>query len=174
MNRDDLVFDEMDSPIGRLRLIADDTGLRRVCFERDRHPRDEDTRGRQDPSRLAPAREQLEQYFAGERRDFDLALNPMGTAFQRGVWSALRDIYYGVTISYSELAHRIGNPGASRAVGAANGRNPLPIIVPCHRVVGRDGQLVGFGGGLETKAALLALESRPRPERRSGTIERRV
>jgi methylated-DNA-[protein]-cysteine S-methyltransferase len=172
MNRDDLVFDEMDSPIGRLRLIADDNGLRRVCFERDRHPRADDANGRRDASRLAAARTQLQEYFAGARRDFDLVLNPVGTPFQCRVWNALGDIAYGTTISYAELADRIGNPAARRAVGAANGRNPLPIIVPCHRVIGRDGRLVGFGGGLQNKAMLLALECPPRSERRAGGDER--
>ena len=100
----------------------------------------------------------MQQFFDGARREFDLPLHPLGTPFQLQVWNALRGIAYGTTISYAELAARIGNPAARRAVGAANGRNPLPIVVPCHRVIGRDGSLVGFGGGLEVKRALLALE----------------
>jgi methylated-DNA-[protein]-cysteine S-methyltransferase len=101
---------------------------------------------------------QLDAYFAGRRRDFDVRLAPEGTPFQLRVWAALCEIPYGETISYAELARRIGNPNAVRAVGAANGRNPLPIVVPCHRVVGADGSLVGFGGGLDVKRALLDLE----------------
>ncbi|EQD75777.1 Methylated-DNA-(protein)-cysteine S-methyltransferase [mine drainage metagenome] len=157
-NFDTLCFDIMRTPVGPLRLIADDIGLRRICFEHDRHPRAEDGAGRHDAARLAAARTQLQQYFDGVRRDFDLPLHPLGTPFQLQVWNALRGIAHGTTISYAELAARIGNPAARRAVGAANGRNPLPIVVPCHRVIGRDGSLVGFGGGLEVKRTLLALE----------------
>ena len=102
---------------------------------------------------------QLEEYFAGERRDFSLPLPLEGTPFQTTVWSALRTIPYGATVSYGELARRIGRPSASRAVGAANGANPLPIILPCHRVIGADRSLKGFGGGLETKRFLLAFEA---------------
>jgi methylated-DNA-[protein]-cysteine S-methyltransferase len=102
---------------------------------------------------------QLEEYFAGERRDFSLPLPLEGTPFQTTVWSALRTIPYGATVSYGELARRIGRPSASRAVGAANGANPLPIILPCHRVIGADRSLTGFGGGLETKRFLLAFEA---------------
>jgi methylated-DNA-[protein]-cysteine S-methyltransferase len=159
MSNDTLYFDVMDSPIGRLRLIADEQGLRRICFERDRHPRPEDTQGTHAPSRLAEVRQQLEQYFRGERREFDLPLRPLGTDFQLGVWQALRSIPFGHTISYAQLANQIGNPKAVRAVGGANGRNPLPIVVPCHRVIGADGSLTGFGGGVEIKQALLQLEA---------------
>ncbi len=154
-----LYFDTLDSPVGPLRLVADEHGLRRVCFEHDRHPQTCDTGGLHAPARLADARRQLEEYFAGTRRVFDLPLRPRGTPFQLRVWRALCDIGYGETISYAELATRIGNPAARRAVGAANGRNPLPIVVPCHRVIGRDGSLVGFGGGLAVKRRLLELES---------------
>jgi methylated-DNA-[protein]-cysteine S-methyltransferase len=103
---------------------------------------------------------QLREYFAGQRADFDLPLAPEGTEFQRTVWRNLRDIPYGETISYGELAKRVGNPKASRAVGAANGQNPIPIVIPCHRVIGANGKLTGFGGGLPTKEALLALETK--------------
>jgi methylated-DNA-[protein]-cysteine S-methyltransferase len=106
---------------------------------------------------------QLEAYFEGERREFDLPLAPEGTPFQREVWEMLRKIPYGETVSYGELARRLERPGSSRAVGAANGRNPIPIVIPCHRVVGADGSLTGFGGGLEVKRRLLALEARHRP-----------
>src|SRR5690606_5230010 len=107
---------------------------------------------------LVEARRQLEEYFAGKRRDFDLPLSPRGTDFQRSVWTTLAAIPYGRTWSYLDLARRIGKPSATRAVGAANGRNPLPIVLPCHRVIGADGSLTGFGGGLPTKAFLLRLE----------------
>lgn len=158
MNTLRLYHDTMDSPVGPLRLVADHEGLRRICFARDRHPRPEDTLGEHAPQRLAFARKQLQEYFDGHRRGFDLPLRPIGTAFQLAVWQALRAIPYGETWSYAELARQLGRPTATRAVGAANGRNPLPIVVPCHRVIGRDGSLTGFGGGLETKARLLQLE----------------
>ena len=154
-----LYFDVMASPVGVLRLIADAAGLRRICFESDRHPQAIDAAGRRDAARLAPVRRQLDEYFVGTRRAFDLPLHAVGTPFQLRVWRALCGIGYGETISYAELAARIGNPAARRAVGAANSRNPLPIVVPCHRVIGRDGSLVGFGGGLEVKRRLLDLES---------------
>src|SRR5690606_26909033 len=107
---------------------------------------------------LLETRRQLEEYFAGTRRDFELPLSPQGTQFQRNVWRTLAAIPYGRTWSYRDLAQRIGRPSAMRAVGAANGRNPLPIVLPCHRVIGADGSLTGFGGGLPTKAFLLRLE----------------
>ena len=155
---DALYFDTLASPIGELRLVADVHGLRRVCFEHDRHPQACDAGGMRNPARLQRARRQLEEYFAGTRRTFDLELHVVGTSFQLQVWKALRGIPYGETLSYAGLAERIGQPSACRAVGAANGRNPLPIIVPCHRVIGSNGTLVGFGGGLDVKQALLALE----------------
>lgn len=158
MNDETLYRDIMESPVGPLRLIADAHGLRRICFARERHPRAEDERGELAPARLAFARRQLEEYFAGTRTGFDLPLRPMGTPFQLGVWEALREIPFGQTWSYAELARRIGKPSAMRAVGGANGRNPLPIVVPCHRVIGADGSLTGFGGGVEIKAKLLAHE----------------
>lgn len=158
-NAEELYFDIMDSPVGPLRMVAAADGLRRICFESDRHPQAIDTAGCRDATRLAPVRRQLDEYFAGTRRVFELPLRPRGTPFQLRVWRALCGIGYGETISYAELAARIGNPAARRAVGAANGRNPLPIVVPCHRVIGRDGSLVGFGGGLQVKRRLLDLES---------------
>ena len=102
---------------------------------------------------------QLDAYFARKLRAFDLPLGPQGTDFQKGVWRELERIGYGETISYGELARRIGNPAASRAVGLANGRNPIPIVIPCHRVIGSNGRLIGFGGGLPVKESLLALEA---------------
>ncbi len=109
---------------------------------------------------VAEAARQLSEYFAGTRKEFDLPLAPEGTEFQRGVWRHLQDIPYGETITYGELARRMGNPKASRAVGAANGANPIPIVIPCHRVIGADGKLTGFGGGLPVKEALLSLEGK--------------
>jgi len=107
---------------------------------------------------LADAVAQLREYFQGKRREFDLPLEPHGTVFQRSVWRSLSEIPYGVTISYGELAARVGKPKASRAVGQANGKNPLPIVIPCHRVISGDGSLGGFGGGSQTKITLLAIE----------------
>ena len=151
-------FDEFATPIGRLVVAADGGGLRYVVFEYERHP----VRGREtwvrDPAPLRAAREQLTQYFAGERDTFDLPLNPVGTPFQRQVWNMLAQIPFGATWTYAGVAQRIGAPNAVRAVGAANGRNPLPIILPCHRVIGADGSLTGFGGGLPVKQFLLEHE----------------
>ena len=158
MNDDTIYFDEMDSPVGTLRLAADSQGLREIRFEHERHPKPSHAGWIRATSPLQSARTQLDEYFAGERQHFELPLHPLGTPFQLDVWEALRRIPYGATISYGELARRIGKPQAMRAVGAANGRNPLPIVVPCHRVIGADGSLTGFGGGLPTKRYLLGLE----------------
>ena len=149
-------FMRLDTPIGVLTLAADDAGLRRIDFPPPRPPPEDWIEG--DSAVLAETRRQLEAYFAGTRRDFDLPLSPQGTAFQREVWQTLAEIPYGATWSYRDLAQRIGRPSALRAVGAANGRNPLPIVLPCHRVIGANGALTGFGGGLPTKAFLLRLE----------------
>jgi methylated-DNA-[protein]-cysteine S-methyltransferase len=153
-----IYWHELDSPIGRLLLAGDGASLIHVCFQSGPRPQQpaEDWVVDASPFRLAIA--QLDEYFAGKRRQFDLPLAPRGTEFQRRVWRALREIPYGQTVSYGELARRIGKPNASRAVGLANGANPLPIIVPCHRVIGADGSLTGFGGGLPIKRTLLALE----------------
>ena len=149
----------VDSPVGPLRLAADDGGLRLIEFPEPRHPVPPGKDWEEgDNAVLAMTRAQLGEYFAGRRRTFDLPLAPEGTEFQRSVWMALRGIPFGATISYRALAERIGRPSAMRAVGAANGRNPLPIVVPCHRVIGADGSLTGFGGGLPTKRFLLELE----------------
>lgn len=150
---------ETFTPIGRLLLTGDERGLRGIAFENGRHPFKigESWQRTEEPFRNAIA--QLADYFAGRRRSFDLELAAEGTPFQREVWSALTAIPYGETVSYSELARRIGRPSATRAVGAANGRNPLPIVVPCHRVIGADGSLTGFGGGIEIKRRLLDLEA---------------
>lgn len=141
------------SPVGRLTLAEDGIGICRLTFG-ERGEGAEETRS----PLLARAAEELDEYFAGGRRVFDVPLSLHGTPFQLAVWRALQEIPYGETISYGELARRVGNPKASRAVGMANHRNPVSILVPCHRVVGRDGGLVGYGGGLAVKQALLALE----------------
>lgn len=148
----------IDSPIGPLLAAADEAGLRTLLFARDGHEARPEPAWRRSDARLADAREQLAAYFAGGLREFDLRLAPRGTDFQLRVWRALGEIPFGETLSYGQLARRIGRPQAVRAVGAANGANPLPIVIPCHRVVGSDGRLVGYGGGLEVKRALLDLE----------------
>jgi methylated-DNA-[protein]-cysteine S-methyltransferase len=153
-----LHYDRFDSPIGELTVAGDAHGIAYILFPQNRH----DAKGRElwvhDPAIVREAREQLLAYLHGERTHFDLPLAPRGTPFQLRVWKALAQIPFGQTWSYLQLATLLGQPTATRAVGAANGRNPLPIVLPCHRVIGRDGSLTGFGGGLETKAALLRLE----------------
>lgn len=153
-------YDYMPSPVGPLRLVADETALRQIWFQTERHPKAASPDWVRDASRVSFARMQLEEYFAGKRTTFDLPLRPLGTSFQVEVWLELANIPYGGTISYGELARRIGQPLAVRAVGAANGRNPIPIVLPCHRVIGANGSLTGFGGGLPTKQFLLSLEDR--------------
>jgi methylated-DNA-[protein]-cysteine S-methyltransferase len=140
------------SPVGPLGIETSEGALTRILF----HARGEPAEPADDVA--AETRRQLEEYFAGRRRTFSLPLAPAGTPFQLTVWNALREIAYGETVSYGELSRRIGKPAAVRAVGAANGQNPLPIVIPCHRVIGSDGRLVGFGGGLEVKQFLLRLE----------------
>jgi methylated-DNA-[protein]-cysteine S-methyltransferase len=150
-------FYRVGSPIGSLLLTSDGSALTGVYME----PQELSIEGWAEDAALAPlaaAARQLSEYFAGNRRDFDLPMRLEGTAFQRRVWRELVEIPYGKTWSYGELARRIGNPNASRAVGLANGRNPLSIVVPCHRVIGADGSLTGYGGGIERKRWLLAHE----------------
>ena len=147
----------MDTPIGALRLFADREALVGIRFPDHAGAEPPGARAMDHPV-LARARRQLAEYFAGERTRFDLPLRAEGTEFQRRVWAALSGIPYGETRSYAEMAAELGRPRAVRAVGAANGRNPLPIVVPCHRVIGSDGSLTGFGGGLPTKAWLLRHE----------------
>lgn len=147
------------TPIGTLRLVAGDTGVARIDFPDSRHPVPDEPAWSRAPHRLLDAtRAQLDAYFAGTRRAFDLPLAPRGTPFQVQVWTTLAAIPFGATWSYRQLAAQLGRPSATRAVGAANGRNPLPIVLPCHRVIGADGSLTGFGGGLPTKRFLLELE----------------
>ena len=143
----------MESPVGRLLLVGDEKGLHQLLFKGRPEPG-----WREDPEALAEPVRQLRAYFAGERRDFDFPLAPEGTPFQLRVWRELCNIPYGETISYGELARRIGSPNGSRAVGLANGANPIAIVVPCHRVIGSNGKLTGYGGGLKNKEWLLALE----------------
>lgn len=157
------------SPLGELTLVAGERGLNELTWPeapRGSAPTDGPPIGGE-PSAVARVLDdtvsQLDEYFAGSRTEFDLPLDPAGTPFQLQAWEALRRIPYGETRTYGEQARRIGSPSAVRAVGAANGRNPISIIVPCHRVVGSDGSLTGFGGGLEAKRFLLDLESPSRP-----------
>jgi methylated-DNA-[protein]-cysteine S-methyltransferase len=157
-----LYMEMLDTPIGTLVLAADAEGLRHIEFPSNRHPvsREGWVPGAEGAAAdiLAVTSRQLREYFDGTRRDFELPLAPRGTAFQIEVWRMLATIPFGATWSYGELARVIGKPDAMRAVGAANGRNPLPIVLPCHRVIGADGSLTGFGGGLPIKEALLRLE----------------
>lgn len=146
------------SPVGDLLLAGDGINLQIIGFPegkaRTRHEADWIL----DDEKFLRVKQQLAAYFAGERQEFDIALAPEGTQFQQSVWKALTTIPYGKTCSYGDIAHQIGKPKASRAVGAANGKNPIPIIIPCHRVIGSTGKLTGFGGGLEAKETLLGLE----------------
>jgi methylated-DNA-[protein]-cysteine S-methyltransferase len=146
----------VDTPIGTLWLEAGDGGLGSIAFHGPARARSED-------SLLREAEAQLDAYFGGELERFDLPLSAPGSDFQRRVWSAVAAIPYGTTTTYSALAAALGSPHACRAVGAANGRNPLPIVVPCHRVLGASGALIGYGGGLRLKRALLDLEAGARP-----------
>jgi methylated-DNA-[protein]-cysteine S-methyltransferase len=148
----------MDSPVGPLTLVSADGALCGLYMDGQRHLPAAETFGQRDDTVLAGAVGQVEEYFAGGRTQFDVSMAFAGSPFQRSVWDALRHIPYGHTVSYGELAGRIGNPAASRAVGLAHGQNPIGIIVPCHRVVGSTGQLTGYGGGLERKQFLLDFE----------------
>lgn len=150
----------LDSPVGSLLLAGDESGLRCIGFPQGRGARRAEPGWREDPAAFGDARAQLEAYFDGELTEFDLPLAPQTTPFQGRVLAELRKVPYGTTVSYGELARRLGNPKASRAVGLANGRNPIPIVIPCHRVIGANGDLTGFGGGLDAKRRLLALERR--------------
>ena len=163
---DALRYATLDSPLGPVLVAGDAAGLRHISFLAGTRALQPPAGWVRDEAPLAEALRQLRAYFAGAQRDFDLPLAPQGTAFQQCVWRALREIPYGETTSYGELARRIGRPSASRAVGAANGRNPLPIVVPCHRVIGATGRLTGYAGGLHLKEGLLALEQAHTPRDR--------
>ncbi len=167
-----LAYKMMESPVGRLKLVGSDMGLVAILWENDRPHRvrlNEMVEDRRHPV-LVETERQLGEYFAGERNEFSVALDMRGTRFQRDVWEALLAIPFGETRSYGQLARQLGNPRATRAVGAANGRNPVSIIVPCHRVIGSSGKLTGFAGGLEVKAHLLALEDGGDGRRGSGGL----
>ena len=163
---------EMASPVGKVKLIASPRALVAILWERERPNRVKFDTPIYDPHHpiLLEAERQLSEYFAGQRTSFDLPLEPRGTKFQIRVWQALREIPFGQTRTYLDLAKAIGSPKAVRAVGAANGKNPLSIVVPCHRVIGADRSLTGFAGGLETKAALLALEAKRSMPSKSSEI----
>ena len=155
-----LAYKLIDSPVGELKLVASDKGLVAILWENDSPRRvrlSELVEDEQHPVLIETER-QLEEYFAGKRKAFSVALDMRGTRFQKDVWEALLAIPFGETRSYGQLANQLGNPRATRAVGAANGRNPVSIIVPCHRVIGASGKLTGFAGGLDAKARLLGLE----------------
>lgn len=152
------LYTVMESPIGRLLLAGDGARLSCIGFPAGKGVVAPQPGWRRDDDAFGRAQEQLRDYFEGTRREFDLPLDLRGTDFQLTVWRELARIPFGETISYGELARRIGQPAASRAVGAANGANPIPIVIPCHRVIGANGGLTGFGGGIETKKWLLALE----------------
>lgn len=149
----------LDTLIGELLLAGEDGALSMIGFPKGSMRREPEADWIFNETQMSDARQQLREYFSGERRDFDLPLKLSGTEFQVSVLEALQGIPYGETTSYGEIAKRIGRPKAVRAVGAANGRNPIPIVVPCHRVIGSTGDLTGFGGGLDTKEALLRLEA---------------
>ena len=153
-------YTHLPSPIGSLLLAADKNGLREIKFPKNGTPASPHPDWIEDASAFAEPLRQLRAYFAAELEIFDLPLAPQGTPFQQTVWRELLKIPYGETISYGELAKRISNPNASRAVGLANGSNPIPIVIPCHRVIGSNGKLTGYGGGLPIKEKLLALERR--------------
>jgi methylated-DNA-[protein]-cysteine S-methyltransferase len=154
-----MLYTTFDSPVGELLLSGDGHALHGLYMQEGRTAATAQPDWQEDDEAFADARGQLDEYFDGRRTDFDLQLAVEGSSFQRRVWRALQDIPYGETISYGEQARRLGPPATPRNVGATNGRNPISIIVPCHRVVGSDGSLTGYGGGLERKRLLLDLEA---------------
>jgi methylated-DNA-[protein]-cysteine S-methyltransferase len=154
-----MLYETFDSPIGELLVVGDGEALSGLYMQDGRRPVTVPSSWERDSRPFGELREQLGEYFAGDRRGFDLPLAPQGSEFQLRVWEGLREIPYGETESYGELAARIGHPGSARAVGAANGRNPISIVVPCHRVIGAGGSLTGYAGGLERKRLLLDFES---------------
>jgi methylated-DNA-[protein]-cysteine S-methyltransferase len=151
-------FDQFKTPIGQLKIAADDEGLRYVMFEKNKYEAPDENTWRRDAKLLANAREQLQAYFSGDLKTFDIALSPQGTDFQKQVWQTLAKIPFGKTWSYADVAKKVDSPKAVRAIGAANGRNPIPIILPCHRVIGSNGTLTGYAGGLPIKQWLLEHE----------------
>ena len=155
-------YDYFASPQGRMLLVADDKALTAVCFVGQKYAPRVEADWKRDGAHalLRQAKRELAEYFAGKRTRFSVKLAPHGTPFQRSVWKAIAGVGFGKTIAYAELARRAGRPGSARAAGAATGRNPIGVIVPCHRIVGSNGSLTGYAGGLAKKRALLALESR--------------
>ena len=153
-----MYYDILDTKLGPLLVAGDDAGLRRVAFQDGTRCLEIPDAWVRDRDAAAGATAQLAAYFAGELRTFDLKLAPQGTSFQRAVWEHLLRIPYGATVSYGHIAGEMGRPSASRAVGAANGRNPIPVIIPCHRVVGASGALTGYAGGVHLKEGLLRIE----------------
>ena len=151
-------YDIFNSPIGPLLVAGDSVGLREIRFEMPDRPALPEPDWLRDGGALGPVLEQLHEYFAGTRQQFELRVSPQGTEFQQGVWRLLQQVPFGTTTTYGTLAEQLGMRHGARAVGLANGSNPVPIVIPCHRVVGSDGSLTGFGGGLERKRYLLSLE----------------
>jgi methylated-DNA-[protein]-cysteine S-methyltransferase len=158
-----MYYSVYESPVGSLLLAGDGDSLSLISFSTGRAARQPAPDWMRRNDAFGSVKTQLRAYFAGELTGFDLQLAPVGTSFQQSVWAALRLIPYGETRSYADIARQLGNPDATRAVGAANGLNPLPIVVPCHRVIGSDGSMTGFGGGIECKKYLLALEQQHTP-----------
>jgi methylated-DNA-[protein]-cysteine S-methyltransferase len=152
------LYTTMESPIGELLLVGDGETLSGLYMQDGRKPKQIATDWTESAASFTDVKRQLEEYFAGERTTFEVKLAAEGAPFEREVWHALEEIPYGETVSYGEIARRVGQPTAARAVGTANGRNPIAVIVPCHRVIGADGSLTGYGGGLERKRLLLELE----------------
>jgi methylated-DNA-[protein]-cysteine S-methyltransferase len=152
-------YSVLDTPLGAMPCVRDDVGITLLLLPRGRNAMRPAPEWLRDDAAFADVRGQLGEYFAGERTEFDLPLHLVGSTFQRSVWAALLEIPFGETTSYGAIANRLGQPGAARAVGLANGQNPVPIIVPCHRVIGADGSLTGYGGGLDTKRWLIAHEA---------------
>jgi methylated-DNA-[protein]-cysteine S-methyltransferase len=170
-----LFYKFMNSPVGNLKLVASDQGLVAILWENNtprRVPLEDLTEAANHPM-LARTEQQLQEYFAGKRKSFSMPLDMRGTHFQKSVWQALQAIPFGETRTYGDLARQLGNPTATRAVGAANGRNPVSIVVPCHRVIGASGKLTGFAGGLAVKAHLLGLEEGDRKLFRESVLSDR-
>lgn len=161
---------DLESPVGTIKLLAQEDALTHILWPTHKHAPSLTTTDAPEHPVLQQAAAELAAYFTGERKSFSVPIAPQGTAFQQEVWAALREIPWGETCSYAALAQAIGRPKAVRAVGAANGRNPLSIIVPCHRVIGSKGTLTGYAGGVETKAWLLQHEQSERPQQPSAQL----